>query len=1085
MPVLRLKLLGQAEYRLPSGASLRLSTRKSEVLLAYLALAPGIRHPRERLINLLWSDRGEDQARNSLRHSLSSIKKALEVEIPDLLQIDRTTVKVAADQIQVDAHQFEQLVDESTLENLSRTAELYQGEFLEGISIRDTACQEWLTNERDRLRRLVVEALFSLSQLQIAESQYKPAIESAERLVEYDPLQESGWRILMTAYHQKGDRSHALMAYKRCCEILDKELGVEPEAETNELQKQLKQGKSVSLDASEKPKSGPFKSISESANKDHSLLVLPFKNLSDDPEQQYFSDGLTEGIIMGLSLFPSLRVHSRHSSFAAGEQNLSISEIGHKFDTLYVVEGSVRKTPVQVRISAQLVDTQTGEQIWGQRFDNKIEETFSLEDQVTRSIVAIIKGRIDITDQEIAYRKPAKDMQSYDLLMRGRFHLVRFNPEDNRIGIEMLQKCLHGDPDNAIAHNDMFRCYILDWVSAWTAPRSKSLGNAGFHINKAIELGPDNSVIQASHAEYLAFIGEFEQAEVHADRAIKLNPNDTETMATISAVQACLGNIQTALDMADACRKLDPFHPWVDWVTGIAYYRGKRYQDALKAFQNMLNPADEIDGWVAACYQRLGDQGKASKHLNLYLEITQKNMAIFPESLDEWQQIWSSTAAFRHQEGTDYPFEALCEAGLKQFVEASGENNVVQEQHNIAVLPFDNLSGDPEQEYFSDGITESIILNLSLFPGLKVKSRNSSFAFKQQIKNLGEISRELEVDYVVEGSIRKSAKRIRITVQLIDATSDDQIWGKRYDAELEDLFELEEELSRSIAATVTGQIESELQRIAIAKGAAGQQSYDLLLSGTHHCYRFNRLDTVIAVEKLNQCLSLDPGNVRAHVMLYTCHGMNYLERWTTDYKGSFKLAAEHIRKALELGPGIGLVQVFYGEYLAFCGKFDDAVKHIDKAIKINPNDPDAFTTSALILDVQGKYEAALEMAERACQLDPYHPWAEWELAVAQFLNGQYEAALETIEKSRTAPGFIRIFTAASNVTLGRIDAARQQLQIFLQECRENMLSMPQSLDEWLDYTRENYPFTDPQINQGLIDCLVQAGLEDYITPVQN
>ena len=321
-------------------------------------------------------------------------------------------------------------------------------------------------------------------------------------------------------------------------------------------------------------------------------------------------------------------------------------------------------------------------------------------------------------------------------------------------------------------------------------------------------------------------------------------------------------------------------------------------------------------------------------------------------------------------------------------------------------------------------------------------------------------------------------------LEIFDATSDDQIWGKRYDAELEDLFELEEKLSRSIAATVTGQIESELQRIAIAKGAAGQQSYDLLLSGTHHCYRFNRLDTIIAIEKLNQCLSLDPGNVRAHVMLYTCHGMNYLERWTTDYKGSFKLAAEHIRKALELGPGIGLVQVFYGEYLAFCGEFDEAVKHIDKAIEINPNDPNAFTTSALILEFRGKYEAALEMAERAGQLDPYHPWAEWELAVAQFLNGKYEAALETIEISRTAPGFIRIFTAASNVTLGRIDAARQQLQIFLQECRENMLSMPQTLDEWLAYTRENYPFTDPQINQGLIDCLVQAGLEDYITPVQ-
>jgi TolB-like protein len=212
-------------------------------------------------------------------------------------------------------------------------------------------------------------------------------------------------------------------------------------------------------------------------------------------------------------------------------------------------------------------------------------------------------------------------------------------------------------------------------------------------------------------------------------------------------------------------------------------------------------------------------------------------------------------------------------------------------------LPFDNLSGDPEQEYFSDGITDSIILNLSMFPGLHVKSRNSSFAFKQQIKSLGEISRELEVDYIVEGSIRKSQDRIRITVQLIEAANGNQVWGKRYDAGIDNLFDLEEDLSRSIAATVTGQIESDLQRIAVAKGAAGQESYDLLLSGVYHAIRFNRQDTLIGIEKLNQCLAQDPDNVRAHVYLYSCHSMSYLERWTEDYLASFTKAAEHIKRS--------------------------------------------------------------------------------------------------------------------------------------------------------------------------------------------
>jgi len=1084
MPVFKLKLLGQIEYRLPSGASLSLSTRKSEVLLAYLALAPGIRHPRDRLINLLWSDRGEDQARNSLRQSLSSIKKAFEAEIPDLLQIDRSTVKLTAGQIEVDTHQFEQLIDDSTLETLSKAAGLYQGEFLEGITVRDTACQEWLANERDRLRRLVVEALFGLSQLQIADSQYKATIESAERLVEYDPLQESGWRLLMTAYHQKGDRNHALMAYKRCHQILDKELGVEPEAETNDLQEQIKQdslGKPANADVVYEQKPEPLEAISVSAIKDQSILVLPFNNLSDDPEQRYFSDGLTEGIIMGLSLFPSLRVHSRHSSFAAGEQALSISEIGQKFDTLYVVEGSVRKTPDQVRISAQLVNTQTGEQIWGKRFDNKLEETFAMEDQVTQSIVAIIKGKIDTSDQEIAYRKPAKDMQSYDLLMRGRFHVARFNPEDNRIGMEMLQKCLQIDPDNARALNDIYRCYVTDWLSGWTEPRTESLDHAGSHISKAIELISDDSTVQASYAEYLAFIGEFDRAETHADRAIKLNPNDTETLATISAVQASLGNVEISLDMADSCRRLDPFHPWVDWVTGIAYYRGRKYQQALNAFKNMPNPSDEIDGWIAACYQRLGDHENASKHLNLYLDVVRRNAARFPGSLDEWQQIWHSTAAYRHEAGIDYPFDALCDAGLKQLVKTPGDNSAPQELHYIAVLPFDNLSGDPAQEYFSDGITESIILNLSLFPGLQVKSRNSSFAFKEQIKNLGEISTELNVDYIVEGSIRKSNDRVRITVQLIEAHNGNQVWGKRYDSIIGDIFDLEEELSRTIAATVTGRVNSDLQRIAITKNATHQQSYDLLLGGMFHCNKFTREDMVIARGKLERCLELDPENVRAHALLHLCHVINWMERWVKDYENSFKLAGEYIRKALKLDPEVGMVQMYYAEYMTFCRDYESANYHIEKALAMNPNDPDSLAFKAFNLNAIGEFESALEISKKCYQLDPYHPWVEWIIAEAQLYCDHPEESIQTILNANTTQSYLRALLVVAYFKIGDEANARLAMQQFQQINRDSMLSMPETRDEWTTYWSDNLPYRDTQMTEDMIEYLMEAGLCDRIS----
>jgi len=401
--------------------------------------------------------------------------------------------------------------------------------------------------------------------------------------------------------------------------------------------------------------------------------------------------------------------------------------------------------------------------------------------------------------------------------------------------------------------------------------------------------------------------------------------------------------------------------------------------------------------------------------------------------------------------------------------------------HSIAVLPFDNLSGDPNQEYFSDGVSESIILNLSLFPELNTKSRNSGFAFKQQIKSLGKIPRELNVDYLVEGSIRKTEDRIRITVQLIETTSGNQVWGKRYDAEVENLFDLEEKLSRTIAATVTGQIDSDLQRIAINKGAAHQDSYLLLLAGIYHCYKFTRLDMSIAIEKLNQCLENDPNNVRAHATLFVCYLLNYLQRWVADHQASFEQAGVHISRALSLAPGIGYVQAFYAEYLIFSRQSSKALGHANKALQINPNDSHAVTMKAFALEMLGEYQQALELAELGHQLDPYVPWADWNLAECQIFAGQYEKALETISNSKNDPELLKMYYIVANIKLDRMELARKALREFLQECRSSMVSMPTTLAEWLQYSTSFTPFEDSSLNEDIINCLKLAGLAEELS----
>jgi TolB-like protein/Tfp pilus assembly protein PilF/DNA-binding winged helix-turn-helix (wHTH) protein len=677
-PVLKFKLLGQPEYKLPSGKLLRLSTRKSEVLLAYLALAPGIRHPRDRLINLLWSDRGEDQARNSLRQSLSSIKKAFELELPDILQIERTTVKLAADQIQVDVHEFERLQVESTPENLSKAAEIYQGELLEGISIRDTASQEWLGNERGRLRRLIVEVLSSLTQLRLAESQHMETIASAERLVEYDPLLESSWRLLMTAYHQKGDRNHALMAYKRCRDNLHKELGVEPDTETNDLQERIKLGdpsKPKSLDTLDKKKSELINTDPDSASKNHSIVVLPFDNLSGDAEQEYFSDGITESIILNLSLFPGLVVKSRNSSFAFKQQIKSLGEISKELNVAYVVEGSIRKAVDRVKITVQLIEANSGNQIWGKRYDAELEELFDLEEELSRTIAATITGRIESDLQRIALSKPAAHQQSYDLLLAGRYHFNKITADNLAIAREKLYQCLEIDGNNVQAHVLLYLCHSVDWLERWTENHQASYRLAGEHCEKALALTPNDVAVQMSYAEFLIFSRKYDEAVNHINRALELNPNDPNSLAVKSFSHTMLGEYEAGVDFGNACMRLDPYHPWGEWNKSEALFYWGHYDEAIETILGANTSPNILPIILVGCYIRKGEVVKARQAMTRFLQSAGESMKSLPATRDEWWQYVYTYTPHQDVSITRKLFEDLEQAGLCDHVADSTDDD--------------------------------------------------------------------------------------------------------------------------------------------------------------------------------------------------------------------------------------------------------------------------------------------------------------------------------------------------------------------------------------------------------------------------
>ena len=218
-----LNILGRFEAILPAGDIVSLPTRKTETLLTYLALVPGP-HSRDHLTNLLWSDRGEQQARNSLRQALNALKKLLDGIEPQPLQIERLSVNLATQSIEIDAVMLEELLQDHTPQAAAQATKFYRGEFLEGVVVRDSNGEEWLAAERERLHRLATHALENALVFQLDSGELNTARETGERLVSLDRLNESAWQQLMRVYTARGERNQALMAYKRCLDILERNL---------------------------------------------------------------------------------------------------------------------------------------------------------------------------------------------------------------------------------------------------------------------------------------------------------------------------------------------------------------------------------------------------------------------------------------------------------------------------------------------------------------------------------------------------------------------------------------------------------------------------------------------------------------------------------------------------------------------------------------------------------------------------------------------------------------------------------------------------------------------------------------------
>jgi len=346
-----------------------------------------------------------------------------------------------------------------------------------------------------------------------------------------------------------------------------------------------------------------------------SIAVLPFDNMSGDAEQEYFSDGISEDITTDLSKLPDLLVIARNSAFAYKGRTVKISDISRELGVRYVLEGSVRKSGKRVRINAQLIDGTTGGHVWAERYDRDLTDIFSVQDEVTRDIVAAISPSLTTDAAQQPRQRETPDFEAYDYFLKGREYALLDTEEDMQRAQQLLQKAIDLDPEFSTAYSYLARCYALNEINNWGKPEQRSLHRALELGQKASSLNPTNPHAHFTVGIAALWLKELELARREVKICLDLDPNYSEGHAAMSMIQVYSGEAEKALDSLATAMRLDPHYRDIDLhLLGQAYFHQGLYSQAADALKRRLirKPESDISRvLLASTYGHLGDFDKA------------------------------------------------------------------------------------------------------------------------------------------------------------------------------------------------------------------------------------------------------------------------------------------------------------------------------------------------------------------------------------------------------------------------------------------------------------------------------------------
>jgi len=790
------------------------------------------------------------------------------------------------------------------------------------------------------------------------------------------------------------------------------------------------------------------------------VAVLPFKYKGSNADIEALAEGLSDEVLTGLSRFSYLRV------IASG------SPANH---ARYVIEGSLRQAGPNLRVAAQLVDKTTGTHLWAEIYDRpfRAEDILALQDDLVPRIVATIADQHGVLVHSIAESLEGKSdalLTPHGAVLRFFRYIERITPEEHVRVRALIERAVEQAPDHSDCWAAAGLVYAHEYAHGFSS-QPDLLDRALSSARRAVELRPSSQFAHGSLAFTLFHRRETRAFRAAAERAIALNRMNATTTASMGLLIAYSGDWEAGCAIVERAAELNQHHPgWYNFPAFFNAYLKGEYRTALDAaLRNNMPGYFYTPAMRAAAYGQLGEYAPAQDCLRELLALKPDIAAIARREFAKWYQ----------PELVDLFIDGLRKAGLE--IEGSGASAGpstsgearTDEGFWVAVLPFRSTGANAELAALADALTEEITTGLSRFSYLRVIARGSTLRYATHEVNVRTVGKELGANYMMEGTLRQASNRIRLAVQLVDASTGAQMWAETYERAFDPgaVFEIQDDLASRVVSTVADQdgvLPQSMAEVLRSKREDDLTPQEAMLRSLRYWKTFTSEEHALARRILERAVEVAPSRGDCHALLSHLYSVEYWDL-LNPREGSLDRALVAAKRAVDVAPTNNLS--YWALALALFFKRDRSGFRVaaQRAIELNRMDGSVVAFMGHLIAYSGEWDRGVAIAEKGSALNPHHGGWHGLLAVYDaYQRRDYQRALDAALSLDMRGHFQELASrAAAYAQLGHTAEAGAAL-------RELLTQMP----DFPVYGREFYrKLLLPEMVDHVLDGLRKAGLD--------